>query len=204
MLTTPQSPPDQDELEAWDDEEGTSPGSKETATIVKNAPGDDESKGQQGHEGRMFQCYLLLGTRVVVQGIRLSWVPLLVYIAEDLKMGTIEQGAVLSAFSLGYLMTQVVGGVAADRYGGKPVQSLTLAVMTVNMILAPEIARLFGWQGLWLAYFLMGFFAGPQHPAYNAMAAAWFPQDELGTPRLALNPTISSLNRHKPDTSPYP
>lgn len=127
-----------------------------------------------------LQCYLLLGTRMVVQGVRLAWVPLLVYISSELKMGTLETGSVMSSFSLGYLSTQVVGGMLADRYGGKPVQELTLLIMSLGMLMAPHTADLYGSSGLWIIYFLMGLFAGPQHPAYNSMVAAWFPQKELG------------------------
>ena len=133
------------------------------------------------HEGAMRQCYMLFGTRVVVQGIRLVWVPLLVYIAQDLQMSTLKTGSVLSSFSLGYLSTQVVGGMAADKYGGKPVQTLTLCVMTAGMLLAPAAASAGGATGLWFIYMLMGLFSGPQHPAYNTMVAEWFSQEELGS-----------------------
>jgi len=127
-----------------------------------------------------LQCYLLLGTRMVVQGVRLAWVPLLVYISSELEMGTLATGSVMSSFSLGYLSTQVVGGMLADRYGGKPLQELTMFVMSLGMLIAPHTAHLFGSSGLWVIYFLMGLFAGPQHPAYNSMAAAWFAQEDLG------------------------
>lgn len=100
------------------------------------------------HEGAMRQCDMLFGTRVVVQGIRLVWVPLLVYIAQDLQMSTLKTGSVLSSFSLGYLSTQAVGSMAADKYGDKPVQkTLTLCVMTAGMLLAPAAASAGGVPG---------------------------------------------------------
>jgi len=123
---------------------------------------------------------MLLGTRVMVQCLRLVWVPMLVYISEELKMSTLATGSVMSSFSLGYLSTQIAGGIMADRYGGKPVQTMTMAIMVLAMMTAPHVADIAGASGLWVIYFHMGLFAGPQHPAYNAMVAAWFPQDELG------------------------
>ena len=115
---------------------------------------------------------MLLGTRVMVQCLRLVWVPMLVYISEELKMSTLATGSVMSSFSLGYLSTQIAGGIMADRYGGKPVQTMTMAIMVVAMMTAPHLADIAGASGLWVIYFHMGLFAGPQHPAYNAMVAA--------------------------------
>lgn len=40
--------------------------------------------------------------------IRLSWVPLLVLVSEEFDISTMGRGAILSAFPLGYLCTQMV------------------------------------------------------------------------------------------------
>lgn len=164
----------------------------EEGILLLDVDGSDiqEDKGRasrnmetDGDPGRMAQCWMLLGTRVVVQCLRLVWVPLLVYISKERELSTIKTGSVLSSFSLGYLSTQLLGGMAADRFGGKPVQTLTMLVMAVGMCLAPMAVDTSAGSGatpLWFLYFTMGLFAGPQHPGYNAMIVAWFPQHELG------------------------
>mmetsp|Transcript_28543 Transcript_28543/g.55546 ORF Transcript_28543/g.55546 Transcript_28543/m.55546 type:complete len:476 (-) Transcript_28543:249-1676(-) len=132
-----------------------------------------------GARGRLRQAYLLFGTRVALQATRLAWAPLLVYISKELKLGYQEQGQVLSSFSFGYLFTQVLGGMAADRYGGKPVQTLGLVASALGMLLIPVVVD-YGYWMLCSVYFVMGVCQGPGHPGYNAMAAIWFRASERG------------------------
>lgn len=133
----------------------------------------------KGANGRIQQAYLLFGTRVVCQATRLAWAPLLIPMSEEMGFGHSKQGQILSAFSFGYLFTQILGGMAADRYGGKPVQTLSLVASALGMLLIPVIVHK-GYFALCLVYFLMGLCQGPQHPGYNAMAAVWFGAAERG------------------------
>lgn len=133
----------------------------------------------KGARGRLRQAYLLFGTRVVCQATRLAWAPLLIPISAELNLGHAQQGQVLSSFSFGYLFTQVIGGIAADRYGGKPVQTVALVASSLGMLLIPVVVD-YGYWALCSTYFLMGICQGPQHPGYNAMAAIWFGAAERG------------------------
>mmetsp|Transcript_8442 Transcript_8442/g.20755 ORF Transcript_8442/g.20755 Transcript_8442/m.20755 type:complete len:479 (-) Transcript_8442:221-1657(-) len=132
-----------------------------------------------GARGRLRQAYLLFGTRVACQSTRLAWAPLLVYISKELNLNHAKQGQVLSSFSFGYLFTQVLGGMAADRYGGKPVQTMSLVGSALGMLLVPVVVD-YGFSALCMIYFVMGLCQGPQHPGYNAMAAIWFRAAERG------------------------
>mmetsp|Transcript_104122 Transcript_104122/g.335716 ORF Transcript_104122/g.335716 Transcript_104122/m.335716 type:complete len:459 (-) Transcript_104122:128-1504(-) len=129
---------------------------------------------------RMVQCYLLCATRMLAQAGRLAWSPLAVLISRDLGLGMREQGELLSAFPLGYLLTQILGGMAADRFGGKSVQTVSMLAIAAGSFLAPTLAASHGAQGLYWLYFAMGLFIGPQQPAYSAMVSVWFPASELG------------------------
>ena len=71
---------------------------------------------------------------------------------------------------------------------------MTLAVMVLGMLAAPVAAINGGVKGLWIVYFLIGLFAGPQHPAFNTMVSAWFPQRYAGTPAHAVNKTKQKCN----------
>eukprot|EP00468_Gymnochlora_sp_CCMP2014_P002637 CAMPEP_0167763246 /NCGR_PEP_ID=MMETSP0110_2-20121227/13245_1 /TAXON_ID=629695 /ORGANISM="Gymnochlora sp., Strain CCMP2014" /LENGTH=446 /DNA_ID=CAMNT_0007650267 /DNA_START=1 /DNA_END=1338 /DNA_ORIENTATION=- len=122
---------------------------------------------------------MLFGTRVVCQATRLAWGPLLIYISQELKLGRKQQGEILSSFAFGYIFTQVLGGMVADRYGGKPVQTLALVASAMGMLLIPVVVD-YGYWALCSVYFMMGICQGPAHPGYNAMAAIWFRASERG------------------------
>ena len=93
-----------------------------------------------------LQCVLLCTTRGIVQACRMVWTPLSVLIAQEASFTLVEQAALLSGFPLGYMLTQVVGGVAADRLGGKPVQTATLCVFSGVMLCAAAMpARSLYW-----------------------------------------------------------
>mmetsp|Transcript_72149 Transcript_72149/g.143091 ORF Transcript_72149/g.143091 Transcript_72149/m.143091 type:complete len:452 (+) Transcript_72149:26-1381(+) len=129
---------------------------------------------------RMLQTLLLGATRGICQFGRIAWAPLAIFVSRDLRLSTVQQAKLLSAFPLGYMLTQIVGGVAADRFGGKSVQTVTLMVFAIGMLFGPTVADLSGMPGLYVIYFSIGIFAGPQHPACSAMTSAWVPQSELG------------------------
>ncbi|KAF9413368.1 hypothetical protein BGZ94_000761, partial [Podila epigama] len=48
----------------------------------------------------------------------------IVAISQEYNYDKKQQGAILSSFFLGYILTQVLGGALADRYGGKPVLAI--------------------------------------------------------------------------------
>ena len=69
----------------------------------------------------MFICYM---DRV---NISIAIIPM----SQELGWDPEKQGLVLSAFFIGYLLTQVIGGRLADRFGAKVV--LGLAVLTWSL-----------------------------------------------------------------------
>ncbi len=50
------------------------------------------------------------------------------------------QGVVLSAFSYGYISTQLIGGVLAGRFGAKKTMFVGIALSTVTTLLGPLAA----------------------------------------------------------------
>jgi len=52
------------------------------------------------------------------------------------------QGHVLGAFFYGYLISQIPGGILAERYGGKWVLTGFVCLSTVGTLLTPVAARL--------------------------------------------------------------
>jgi len=52
------------------------------------------------------------------------------------------QGHILGAFFYGYLISQIPGGILAERYGGKWVLAGFVCVSTASTLLTPFAARL--------------------------------------------------------------
>jgi len=96
-------------------------------------------------------------------------------IVADLRLSTTSAGSLLSAFPCGYLLTQVVGGMAADRYGAKSIMNLVLVSTALGMLL---IGSLQSFTAIRTAVFLMGFLQGPLFPTNGVLQARWVPRSE--------------------------
>lgn len=143
---------------------------------------EDGNGGYVAEAARNRQVWLLFWLRLFTQAIRMVWAPLVVYIGKDehFRMPAAERGGILASFSLGYLMTQIIGGVLSDRYGGAPLAATALLVDGAAMLLAPACGSALGLHGISGCYFVMGLFSGVAHPAYNNILAAWVPQRDIG------------------------
>lgn len=65
------------------------------------------------------------------------------------------QGIILSAVFWGYVLTQVPGGLLAEKYGGKYVLATGMMLSAVCTLLTPPIARM-GATYLVIARFFIG------------------------------------------------
>lgn len=141
-----------------------------------------DEKKDQSFSARSRMVWLCGGARLTSQAVRMVWAPMVVYIAKDPRysLPPDQRGHVLAAFSLGYLMTQVIGGYLADRHGGAPLILVATVVNGLSMLLVPALGALFGLPGLSAPYFLMGLFSGVVHPAYNKLLAVWVPPKDIG------------------------
>ncbi|KAK9852346.1 hypothetical protein WJX84_006822 [Apatococcus fuscideae] len=86
-------------------------------------------------------------------------------------------GLVQSSFFWGYLLTQVLGGVWADRLGGKLVLGFGVAWWSLATALTPLAASL-GLPTLLFARACMGIGEGVAMPAMNNLLSRWVPVQE--------------------------
>ncbi|KAI8470510.1 MAG: putative inorganic phosphate transporter [Monoraphidium minutum] len=86
-------------------------------------------------------------------------------------------GLVQSSFFWGYLLTQVLGGIWADRFGGKLVLGMGVVWWSVATALTPLAAQA-GLPVLLVARALMGIGEGVAMPAMNNMLSKWVPVAE--------------------------
>lgn len=115
----------------------------------------------------IFICYI---DRVAIS---VAIIPM----AESYDWDLSTQGLVLSSFFIGYLLTQVVGGKLADRYGGKVVLGFGVLLWSLFTLVTPPAAAL-GITVLIVARILMGMGEAVTFPAIYALYARWVPVRE--------------------------
>jgi len=88
-----------------------------------------------------------------------------------------QVGIIMGSFYFGYMITMILGGYLADKYGGKKVLGYGLLIWSFFTIITP----FFAYQGLWwiiLIRILMGLGEGVTFPSWHAIYARWIPFKE--------------------------
>ena len=88
-----------------------------------------------------------------------------------------QKGWVLSSVYLGYVISMSIGGILADKYGGKIVLGWGLLLWSIFTMLTPFFAH-HGFFFLILIRVLMGLGEGITFPAWHSMYARWIPFNE--------------------------
>jgi len=104
--------------------------------------------------------------------------------ARDRGYDPAAQGVVLSAFFWGYLVSQLLGGWMADRFGGKLVLAFGVAVWSLATILTPPASASFAM--LLAVRVMLGVGEGVNFPSIHSLAARWTRVSERAR-TLALN-----------------
>ena len=92
---------------------------------------------------RLPRRYMLVGLSCVAILIcyldRINISVAIIPMSEDLGWAPDKQGLALSSFFVGYLLTQIVGGGLADKYGGKIVLAVGVLVWSVATLFTPRL-----------------------------------------------------------------
>jgi len=150
---------------------------------------------------RTVQCLLLMASRVFQQSTRAMLPPLMVFMAPDLGLDTSAKGQLMTAYAVGYLITQVPGGALSDRLGSKSLIFWAMFLSGVSAAAMPLAAEKYGVPGFWVVRCLMGAVQGPLFPASFVHLSKWMPKatkdgtDEKawGTQLLDIGISIGSL-----------
>ncbi|KAL6597815.1 hypothetical protein ACP70R_046620 [Stipagrostis hirtigluma subsp. patula] len=86
-------------------------------------------------------------------------------------------GLIQSSFFWGYLLTQILGGIWADRFGGKVVLGFGVVWWSVATVLTPIAAKI-GLPFLLVMRAFMGIGEGVAMPAMNNILSKWIPVSE--------------------------
>ena len=115
----------------------------------------------------VFVCYI---DRV---NISIAIIPM----AEEYGWDEGVQGIILSCFYFGYMVTQLLGGYLADRFGGKLVLAVGVIWWSLFTILTPPAAAM-GITMLIVTRVLMGMGEGVTFPSIYALYSKWVPTAE--------------------------
>ncbi len=116
----------------------------------------------------------------------------------DLGLGEIEWGWILAAFTAGYALFQIPGGLLGDRFGPRKVLAsiaVAWAVLTFITSAVPGQETASGVliiAALFLVRFLVGAAHAPIFPVMNASIVRWFPKGGWALP-LGLSSTALTL-----------
>uniref|UniRef100_A0A7S3UAN0 Major facilitator superfamily (MFS) profile domain-containing protein n=1 Tax=Picocystis salinarum TaxID=88271 RepID=A0A7S3UAN0_9CHLO len=97
--------------------------------------------------------------------------------AQEFGWDSTTVGLVQSSFFWGYLLTQIAGGVWADRVGGKLVLGFGVVWWSLATCLTPMAAKM-GLPALLLARAAMGVGEGVAMPSMNNLLSKWMPKKE--------------------------
>uniref|UniRef100_A0A1B6C9M9 Major facilitator superfamily (MFS) profile domain-containing protein n=1 Tax=Clastoptera arizonana TaxID=38151 RepID=A0A1B6C9M9_9HEMI len=90
------------------------------------------------------------------------------------------QGLILSSFFWGYVLTQLPGGMLAERIGGKFTLGFGVLLPSICTLIIPIAAKEGGATGLIVVRFIMGLGQGFIYPSLNALLSKWAPLEERG------------------------
>jgi ACS family sodium-dependent inorganic phosphate cotransporter len=97
--------------------------------------------------------------------------------AEQFGWSDTQRGLVLSSFFVGYLVTQVIGGSLAARFGGKAVLGFGVLWWSLFTLLTP-VSAMASFPMLIAARILMGLGEGVAFPATYNLLGRWVPARE--------------------------
>ncbi|MBN8830142.1 MAG: MFS transporter [Sphingomonadales bacterium] len=109
--------------------------------------------------------------------IRLALSNVAILLRDSLSLSATAVGAFVTAFYIGYVTANAVGGAIADRIGASRVTSLALASLAVFTFLFGSIGGAV--SGL-IVQVAMGLSAGVYFSATTKLVGAWFPLRERG------------------------
>jgi len=99
---------------------------------------------------------------------------------KEFKWSKKLQGALLSSFFYGYILTQVFGGYASDKWGCKTISLIGMSLVSVGSLLLPVCARLSPLLVVGIR-FIQGLASGIVFPSLYQLFTGWAGEEERAT-----------------------
>ena len=102
-----------------------------------------------------------------------------------------QTGIIFSIFYIGYVLTMILGGILADKYGGKTVLGVGVLLWSIFTMLTPIFAHN-GFFALLFIRVLIGLGEGITFPSWHSLYARWIPFNERTRAIAITNSGISA------------
>ena len=102
-----------------------------------------------------------------------------------------QTGIIFSIFYIGYVLTMILGGILADKYGGKTVLGAGVLLWSIFTMLTPFFAYN-GFLALLFIRVLIGLGEGITFPSWHSLYARWIPFNERTRSIAITNSGISA------------
>ncbi|XP_014781935.1 uncharacterized transporter slc-17.2 isoform X2 [Octopus bimaculoides] len=96
----------------------------------------------------------------------------------ELEWSDTLQSNMLAGFFYGYISTNILAGVLADKYGGKRVLGVSFLSASILTILHPSLSRISGYFTLVLRI-LTGVALGSIYPGIQSLFGRWVPPEQI-------------------------
>lgn len=121
---------------------------------------------------RTTQVYLVAMSRMMCYLARAQLGVLLPFLTSELSLSSSDRGFLMSLYASGYLLTQIPGGILADKLGAYAVMAFAISATACCCMAAPLLA-VAGISCFGIPFFLMGLCQGAVLPAGNVLMAQW-------------------------------
>lgn len=146
-------------------------------SATTSATSDTDATAGRPSAHRWWVMVLCLAAFTMTSVDRSTWGPASVFVGEDLRVPLASLGAFATAYYVGYVIANGLGGFSTDRFGGR-------VTMSVSLLGAGAFMTVFGSTtsatvGI-AVQAVIGLFAGAEYSAGVTLLASWFEPRELG------------------------
>ncbi|QXI30890.1 MFS transporter [Pseudomonas vanderleydeniana] len=142
-------------------------------------------------EHRRYEVIVLLFVMMIInQGDRATLSIAGASLSDEMGLGHAQMGWLFSAFAWAYMLLQLPGGLAIDRFGSIRVLGLAIVAWSVFTGLIGTVAMMpvgFAFVAVFALRFLVGAAEAPCFPANSKIVSMWFPTAERGTATAIFN-----------------
>lgn len=142
-------------------------------------------------EHRRYEVIILLFVMMIInQGDRATLSIAGASLADEMGLGHAQMGWLFSAFAWAYMMLQIPGGLAIDRFGSIRVLGLAIVAWSVFTGLIGTVAMMpvgVAFFAVFILRFMVGAAEAPCFPANSKIVSMWFPTAERGTATAIFN-----------------
>lgn len=142
-------------------------------------------------EHRRYEVILLLFVMMIInQGDRATLSIAGASVSQELGLNHAEMGWLFSAFAWAYMLLQLPGGLAIDRFGSVKVLGLAILVWSIFTAAIGSVALMpvgVAFFAVFALRFMVGVAEAPCFPANSKIVSMWFPTAERGTATAIFN-----------------